>query len=191
MHYPQPRQLDGELTSPPVAGFADTLLPASLAAVIRRAGEAKITADLTAVIEGAIEHLVDQFLAADRADAFEVDELHDLGFRRTRLCGTQFGTAFGFDLGDLPGDQLRPLVLARDLLLQLLGERTTLAGAQLGKPSDERSCERLDVADGLSVQESLDAVDVSRALLDQTLAFAGAALAILILNRGNMDDAAQ
>src|SRR5207245_4599780 len=93
MDRPEPCQFDGELTGPPVAGFADALLPASLAAVVRRAGEAKVTADLTAVVEVAIEHLVDQFLAADRADAFEVNELHDPGFRRASLRGAQFGPA--------------------------------------------------------------------------------------------------
>src|SRR5262249_22324124 len=45
-------------------------------------------------------------------------------------------------------------------------------------------------ANALAVQQSFDAVAVSRALLDQTITFTGAALAILIFNSRHVDDAA-
>jgi hypothetical protein len=50
--------------------------------------------------------------------------------------------------------------------------------------------ERVDIANALAVQQSLDAVAVSRALRDQAITFTGAALAILIFNRRDVDDAA-
>jgi len=64
------------------------LLAAAFAAVVRRAGEPAIATDLAAIVERAIEHLVDQLLPADRTDALEVDELHHLGLGRTGCGGT-------------------------------------------------------------------------------------------------------
>src|SRR5215831_6280927 len=67
---------------------------------------------------------------------------------------------------------------------------SSVTGAQMGKAFDERPIERFDIADALAVQQSLDAVGVSCALLDQMLAFPGATLAVLILNGWYMDEAA-
>ena len=66
MAQPQPGELDRERAGTAVAGFADALLAPALAAVVRRAGQPEIAADLAAIVEGAIEYLVDQLLAADR-----------------------------------------------------------------------------------------------------------------------------
>ena len=79
---------------------------------------------------------------------------------------------------------------SRDLLLKPLRQWTTVTGAQAGKALDEPGIERLDIANALAVQQSLDAVAVSRALLDQAVTFPGAALAILIFNGRHVDDAA-
>jgi len=81
-------------------------------------------------------------------------------------------------------------VFARDLLLEALRQGTTVTGAQAGKAFDERAIERVDVANALAVQQSLDAIAVSRAFLDQAITFPGAALAILIFRRRHVDDAA-
>ncbi|MHC2331515.1 hypothetical protein [Bradyrhizobium sp. USDA 4454] len=106
-------------------------------------------------------------------------------------CAAQLGAAFGLELGDLPDHQPQPLVLARNLLLQPHGKQVTVTSAQLAKAFDERAIQWIDIADALSVQECLDAVEVSRALLDQMLAFAAAALAILILNCRHVHHAAR
>src|SRR5512147_354752 len=190
MNRPQPRQFDGELAGTPVAGFADALFAASLTTVVRGAGETKVAADLATVDEVAIEYFVDQCLAADRADAFKIDELHDLGLRRVSLCDTEFGAALGLKRVKLLGDQAQPLALAHNLFLKSRRQRSSVAGSRVGKAFDERPIERLDIADALSVQQSLDAIDVSRALLDETLALTGTALAVLILNRRHVDHAA-
>src|SRR5713101_6033957 len=102
----------------PLAGLADALLAAAFAAVVRRAGEPEIATDLAAIVERAIEHLVDQLLPADRTDALEVDELHHLGLGRTGCGGTQRGFVRRFKRAQLPGDKAQPLVLAHDLLLE-------------------------------------------------------------------------
>src|SRR5919108_264673 len=190
MNRPQPRQLDGELAGTPVAGFADALFAGSLAAIVRSAGETKVAADLATVVEVAIEYFIDQSLAADRADAFKIDELHDLGLRRVRPCDAEFGVALSLERVKLLGNQAQPLALARNLFLKPRRQRSSVAGSRVGKAFDERPSERLDMADALSVEQSLDAIDVRRALLDKTFALTGAALAVLILNRGHVDHAA-
>jgi len=79
---PQPGELDREFAGGPVAGL---LMPWSRRLsplFVRRAGESEIAANLGAIVEGPENNLADQLLSADRADAFEVDELHDLGFDR-------------------------------------------------------------------------------------------------------------
>ena len=54
MLQPQPGQLDGNLAGPFVAGFADALFAPARPAVVGRAGEPEITADLAAVVEVAV-----------------------------------------------------------------------------------------------------------------------------------------
>src|SRR6185312_3980122 len=89
MPQPQPGELDRKLARTPVAGLADALLAAALAAVVRRARKPEIAADLTAIVERAIECLVDQPLPADRTDALELDELPYLGLGRAGLSGSR------------------------------------------------------------------------------------------------------
>src|SRR6266480_923210 len=98
-----------------IAGLADPLLAPALAAVERRAGQPKITADLTTIVEVAVEHLVDQHLGADRADAFKLGKVNHLGLRRAGLGGAPFSRAPLLKLGLLLDHQAQPLVLADDL----------------------------------------------------------------------------
>ena len=86
MNGPQPGEFDGERASPPVAGFADALVVAACAAVIGRVRQPETTADLATIVERAIEHFVDQFLAARQTNPLEFSQLNDLGIRRTRRC---------------------------------------------------------------------------------------------------------
>jgi hypothetical protein len=81
-------------------------------------------------------------------------------------------------------------VFAHDLFLEPLRQEMTVTGVQAGKAFDERAIERGDIANALAMQQSLDAVAVRRALLDQTVTFTGAALAILLCNGRDVDDAA-
>jgi hypothetical protein len=102
----------------------------------------------------------------------------------------QFGFALGLEFLELPDHQAQPLVFARDLFPEPLRQRTTVTGAQAGKAFDEQAIERVDIANALAVQQALDAVAVRRALLDQTIPFTTAALAILLFSRRDADDAA-
>jgi hypothetical protein len=86
--------------------------------------------------------------------------------------------------------QAHPLVLVHDLLLQPWRQQAPITGVHALKAFDEARLERKGVANALSVQQSLDAVGVSSALLEQPLACAAAALAIFIFYTGYMDHAA-
>src|SRR5438046_331935 len=91
---------------------------------------------------------------------------------------------------NLPDNQEQPLMLARNLFLKPRRQRAAIARAQTGEVFDERPIKRFDIADALAVQQSFDAIAVSCALLDETLTFTGAPLAILLLNGRHMDNAA-
>src|SRR5882672_6055065 len=187
---PQPGELDREFAGAPVAGFADALVAPAVAAVVRRAGEPEIAAKLAAIVEGAVEYLADQLLSADRADAFEVDELHDPSLERAGCGGAQLGLALGFERRQLLVEQREPLVLAHDLLLEPWRQRPSITGAQGIESGDEPWLERHGIADAVGVQQAFDAIGVSGALLEQALPFASPALAILLFHRRHMHHAA-
>src|SRR5262249_57728823 len=89
----------------------------------------------------------------------------------------------------LVGDGAQSLVLAPDLLLEPWRQHPTVASAHLVQAGDESRLERLGVAHALAVQQSLDPIAVSRALLQQSLTRARAPLAVLVLRRWHMDHA--
>src|SRR6185312_2986924 len=190
MPQPQPGELDRKLARTPVAGLADALLAAALAAVVRRARKPEIAADLTAIVERAIECLVDQPLPADRTDALELDELPYLGLGRAGLSGEQGGLVGHVERVQLLGDKAQSLVFAHDLLLEPRRQHPTVARAHLIDAREEARLERLGLAHPLAVQQSLDAIAVRDTLLQQALPRARAPLAILILHRWHMDHAA-
>ena len=100
---------------------------------------------MAAIVEVAIEHFIDQPLSADHGDAFELGEHHGLGLPRAFLRGPQLGPALAFDRLQLPVQQAKPLVLAHDLLLQLLRQRPPVAGAQLLEALEVRANGRVAV----------------------------------------------
>src|SRR5712691_1402938 len=57
---PQPGQFDRELAGAVVAGFADALVAPSVAAVVGHPDQPEIAAELASIVEGAIEHFIDQ-----------------------------------------------------------------------------------------------------------------------------------
>src|SRR5438132_3646362 len=180
---PQPGELDGELAGAAVAGFADALIRRGGATVVGRPTQPDMAADLAAIVEVAIEHFIDQPLSAHHGDAFELGEHHGLGLPRAFLRGPQLGPALAFDRLQLPVQQAKPLVLAHDLLLQLLRQWPPVTGAQVLEALDEARLHRHDVADALGMQQSLDPIGVRRALIDQVVALPVSTLAVLILHR--------
>src|SRR5207245_11257312 len=133
---PQPGELDGKLTGAGVAGFADALVALAGPAVVGGPGQPDIAADLAAIVEGTIEHLIDQPLPADHADAFEVGEHHGPGLPRACRRGAQLGPALALDRAQLPVRPAKPLVLAHDLLLEVVRQRPTVAGAHASRVAD-------------------------------------------------------
>jgi len=83
-------------------------------------------------------------------------------------------------------DQLETPKLAPDLGDQTRRQGAAVTGAQLGQALRRIRPQRQEIPNALGHQKALDAVDVGCALTDQTLAFAGPAPAILVLNGGNV-----
>src|SRR5262249_43966903 len=81
-------------------------------------------------------------------------------------------------------------MLATDLLPQTRWYSAPIAGAHLIKVRQEIRLQRNDIADALAMQQPLDPVAVPGAFLQQPLALTRAALAILVLRRGNPNHAA-
>src|SRR5262245_11281476 len=187
---PQPGELDRQRARPPVAGFADALVASTLSAVVRRAGEPEVTADLTAIGEGAVEHLVDQCRPAGRADTLEVDELHDLGLGRTGSGGLPFRLALAFQRRQLLVDQGEPLMLARDLLLGPRWQWPSIPGAQGIETGDEARLEWCRIAHALRMQLRVAVIVVRGAFLAIAFPFTASTLAILVFHRWHMVHAA-
>src|SRR5258708_26922867 len=158
MAQPQPGKLDRQGAGAGVARLADALLARALAAVERRPDQPEIGPDLAPVLEVAPEHLVDQRLAADRADALQGEQMIDLsGPTAGRRCGT-LRLHLALDLGELLADPHQTGVLSLDLAHQLGRQGAAVAGASLGKLLEEALAARLQVAHPLAVQQTLDAV---------------------------------
>src|SRR6478672_5296678 len=112
--HPQPSQLDRQRAGARIAALADPLLAPALSAVIGRAGQAEVTAHLTAIVEGPVEHLAHQKPRADRADPDQLLQLRNARLLRTKRV-LLVGCAVRLKRGDLPVEQADPLVLAPDL----------------------------------------------------------------------------
>ena len=84
----------------------------------------------------------------------------------------------------------QPIVLAYDLLAQPRRQRAPVAGAHVLKAGDEARLERHHVTNALAKQQRLDAIGVRGLLLQQPLALAAAALAVLVFRRGHVQHAA-
>ena len=155
-----------------------------------RAGEAEIAADLSPVVEGAVEHLVDQHRRTALAEALELHQLGDLGRRGARGCRLDRGAPGRLDGGDLLGDEQQPPVLASQLLAKVRRQRRTVGTAQFLEVRGEVGAQRAGLVNALGVQQRLDPVDVGAALLQQALALAAHPLGVLLGHRGHAHHAA-
>src|SRR6266852_924688 len=190
MSDPQPGEFDGEFAGAVVASFADALVALAVPAIVRHPDQPEVAAYLAAIVEGAIEHFIDQPLPADRTNALELSEVHGLGFRRARRRGALLGPAVGFQDGQLLVHQAQPFVLARNLLLEALRQRPPVAGAQAGELVEKARLERHGVTDTLRVQQALDAIGVGGAFLEHALALPVAPFAVLVFDRRYVHHAA-
>src|SRR5690348_9058187 len=98
-----------------VAGLADALLPMAVATVVGNIGQSDATADLTAVLEVAIEHLVGQDLRNLRTDRPELGKLNSLGLDRPFLRRLMGSRILRLEYLDLLLHQQQPLMLPADL----------------------------------------------------------------------------
>ena len=173
-----------------VAGLADALLSPAGAAVVGRVGQSEATADLTTVLEVAVEDLVDQQLGDLRANSLELGKLD--GLRLYRVLGRRAmrGCVRRLERFDLLVHQDQPLMLAMDLVLQLRRQNAPIAGTHLVETRQEARLQGHGIADALAMQQPFDPVAVRGALLQQPLALARAPFAILVLRRGNPNHAA-
>src|SRR5258708_4289941 len=153
MSDPQPGEFDCEFAGAVVAGFADALVAPAVPAIVGHPDQPEVSADLAAIVEGAIEHFVDQPLPADRADALELSEAHGLLFRRAPRCGALLGPAVGFQDGQLLVHQAQPFVLAHDLLLEPLRQPPPVAGTQFSELVEELRLDPHGVPDAFPLQQ--------------------------------------
>src|SRR5207249_7373275 len=163
---------DGNLARTSIAGFADALFAPALSAVVGSAGEPEIAADLAAVVKGAVEHLVDQLLAADQADALAIHELSDLGGVRAFCRSPQLSGTDAVEFLQLFVNQAQPFVLAHNLLLEPRRQQMSIPRAHLVEAGEEARLHRHDVTDALPLQQSLDAIAVGGAFVTQLVTFA-------------------
>src|SRR6266550_3265594 len=190
MLQPQPGQLDGNRTRTSIAGFADALLAPALATVVGRASKPEITADLAAVVKGAIESLVIRLLSADRTNPLKTDQMTDLGFRRALDRTAQRLRADAFKLLNLLVGQAQSHMFTHDLLLEPCRQRAAIASAHIVEAGDEVPLQRHDITDALPMQQSLDAIVVGRAFLSQPIALTHSPLAVLLFRGRDMQHAA-
>src|SRR3979490_971120 len=152
--------------------------------------QSEAAADLTPVLEVAIEHLVGENLGGLRPDGLELDQQSGLGrnraFRRLTICCA----VLRFDRLDLLVRHQQPLMLAPDLVSQTRRYGTPVAGAHLIEIRQEVRHQWLGIADPLPMQKPLDPIGVPGALREQPLALARPALAILVLRRRDPNHAA-
>src|SRR5580704_2206834 len=187
---PPPGEFDGHRAGAAIAGLADALVALLLAAAVGRSRHPEAGADLPAIGEAAVEHLVDEDLSAGDADGFEPGELHDLRLSRPGRRLAAFSLALSLDRRDLLVGEDEPLMLTRDPGGKPGRQRPPIAGAYVLEPRQEVARQRLGVAHALSVQKRLDAVGVGGALLEQALAFAARALVVLLRRPRHMHEAA-
>ena len=94
---PQPGELDRQRAGAPVARFADALIAMAVPTVVGGIGQPDKTADLAAIVERAVKHLVHQLAPADHADAPEIDQMIDLLLDRPTRWRSHFGSALGLE----------------------------------------------------------------------------------------------
>src|SRR5258708_7431098 len=187
---PQPGEFDGEFAAAVIAGFADALVALAVPAVVGHSDQPEIAADLTAIVEAAIEHFVDQPLPADRADALELSEAKGLFFRRYWSGGQLRGPRVGFTDTQHLDHHTQPFVLTYNLLLELLRQRPPNPRAQISEGVEEAWLERHGVTDALRVQQTLDAIGVGGAFLEHALTLPVAPFAVLVFDRRYVHHAA-
>src|SRR5258708_39941435 len=152
----QASEFDGEFAGAVVASFADALVALAVPAIVRHPDQPEVAAYLAAIVEGAIEHFIDQPLPADRTNALELSEVHGLGLRRARRRGALLGPAVGFQYGQLLVHQAQPFVLPPNLLLEPVRQRPPVARAQAGELGEKARLERHGVPGTFRLQQALD-----------------------------------
>src|SRR3981081_815859 len=146
---PPPGQLD--------CGFRARWLPALLMPCCCRLSplsygvsvQSEAAADLTPVLEVAIEHLVVENLGGLRPDGLELDQQSGLGLNRAFRRLTIRCAVLRFDRLDLLVRHQQPLMLAPDLVSQTRRYGTPVAGAHLIEIRQEVRHQWLGIADPL------------------------------------------
>src|SRR5512147_2487218 len=157
-----------------VAGLADALLSPAGAAVVGCVGQSETTADLTPVLEVAVEDLIGQKLGDLRPNGLELGKLNRLRLYRVLGRCSMRGRIRCLERLDLLVHQQQALMLATDLLLQPGRQNASIAGTHLVQTRQEARLQGHRIADALAMQQPLDPVAVPGALLQQPLALAGA-----------------
>src|SRR4029077_13264258 len=167
MPQPQPRELDGASPRPRVARPGDALVASDAAALPGDRDQPQVAADLSAVVEAAIVHLVRQHAGERRSDAAHSNKLTS---RRAVVCDHLLDLAV--PLGEHLLDQPQSTTFARGLHLR--PRRQSLA---FGRPNCVETLFPIPldepvIAHAVQDQQPFDARDMAVALVQQPLALA-------------------
>src|SRR5262245_35616182 len=185
MPQPEPRQLDSASPRPRVARPGDALVASDAPTLPGDRDEAQVAADLTAVVEAAIVHLVRQHAGERRSDAAHSDQL--AGHRavlRDHLVD------LALHLGEHLLDQPQSATFALDLSL-----RPRRQGLAFGRPNRVETLFPIPldepvIAHAVQDQQPFDAGDMALTLVQQPLALAAAPALVLLSDLWHTHDTA-
>src|SRR3954464_6135118 len=188
MPQPQPGHLDHGRSQPGIAGLRDALVPMDRSALPWRGGQPGIGGNLLSVAERAEQTFRPERSGRLGSNASQRQQQSRWRWHAgARLRLGQHGIPLGFDSLDLFDQELEPVELAADLDLQALRKGATIARDQLLKPLATVSVQGLVVADPLSEQKPLDAIDVPDPFGRQGLALPTDPAPILLLGARSLD----
>src|SRR3954468_5900487 len=182
---PQPGQLDRGAPRSRVARLGNALVAPDCAALPWTRSEAEVATHLTPVAEVAEEHFIAQHRGKREPDAAQ---LRQSGGGAVLLFRN--GLLLGFPPGDHLHHQPQPSTLAQQLSLQTGGQRQVVRRAQGLEPRLPISPGRLEIANALGYQQTLDAAGVLASLDDKPGSLARAPSRILLRWCGHVHDAA-
>src|SRR5947209_16844226 len=183
--HPKPGELDQRCSKSRIAGFRNTLFAIDRSALPGRRCKARVSGDLSSVVEVSEEPFRPEDSGELGSDARNLEQHRRQCWRGGVFRGQQH-IALGLHGFDLLEQQFEPVELTANLRLQMLRQRTAVAGLELFQALAPITAPRLVSGYLLGEKKPLDAVDVANALGRQRLALAAEASAVFLLGFGHL-----
>src|SRR5216683_534268 len=139
---PQPRELDQRCSQSWISGFGHSLFPIDRSALPGCWRQARISGDLTSVVEVAEEPFRPKYGGELRTNAFNIQQ-HRRRHRRRGMRRDQQCVPLGLHGFDLLEKHFEPIELAVDLRLEMRGQGTAVAGVEFFQPLMPVAAQRL------------------------------------------------